>query len=414
MRSLMNFVENKLLPPLMKVAENKYLLAVRDAFTSTITIILIGSIFLLIAYFPSEIWANFIGPYADQIAIPFQLTMGIIAVYVSFSMGYSLSKTVGLEPLINGLISVVVFLIAANPLKDGMISTQYLGGEGIFLALLTSAFAVSVSYFFKKKGLVIKMPLGIPPMVSASFESLFSFASIVIVIWLVRIVLGVNIPLLITGIFKPLVIAADSLIAIIVESTINMLLWFAGIHGHSIVSFNVGILSPFALKNLEMNAVAHAAGQVLPHIITPSFEGFFQQGSTATTALCILMILRCRSSHMKQVGKLAAIPGFFGVTEPLWFGLPIVLNPVFLIPFIFAQVLNLSLTYIVMAIGLVGKTYIGLHWALPGLFGSFLSTGDFKAVLWWLFLLVMDCVLYYPFLMAYDRQKFREEAALTT
>lgn len=291
---------------------------------------------------------------------------------------------------------------------------QYLGGEGIFLALLTSAFSVSVSYLFKKMGLVIKMPLGIPPMVAASFESLFSFAAIVISIWLIRIILGINIPLFITGIFAPLVIAADSLIAIIVESLVNMLLWFAGIHGHSIVSFNVGLLSPFALKNLEVNAAAHAAGQALPHIITTSFEGFFQQGSTATTALCILMILRCRSSHMKQVGKLAAIPGFFGVTEPLWFGLPIVLNPIFLIPFVFAQVLNLSLTYIVMAIGLVGKTYIGLHWALPGLFGSFLSTGDFRAVLWWLALLVIDCIIYYPFLMAYDRQKLSQETAAVT
>lgn len=371
---------------------------------------MVGSVFLLLAYFPVQAYTDFIGDFQSTLAIPNNLTMGLISLYLAFSMGYSLSKTMSLEPLINGLSSVVVFLIMVNPIGENGFETTYLGSQGIFMAIIAAIFTVCINKLFKKRGLIVSMPKSVPPIIAASFEMLFSTFAIVLVVWLVRDVVGVNIPNIFNMIFAPLVIAADSVIAVIVESLLNMLLWFAGIHGHSVVSFNVGILSSFALGNIDANAAAHAAGEAMPYIVTPSFESFFQQGSVATTAICVLMIVKCRSKHMKQVGKIAAVPGFFGVTEPLWFGLPIILNPVFLIPFVFTQIINLSLTYFVMYLGIVGKTYIALHWALPGLFGSFLSTGDWKAVVWWLLLLVLDCIIYYPFLMIYDKEKVKEES----
>ena len=128
-----------------------------------------------------------------------------------------------------------------------------------------------------------------------------------------RVAFGVNIPGLMSMLISPLAVAADSPFAVVTESLISRTLWFAGIHGGSIIAFNGGALYPFALANIDANAAAVAAGQAMPYIITPSFESFYQDSSVSAFAICLMMVVVCKSSHLKQIGKLAALPAVFGV-----------------------------------------------------------------------------------------------------
>jgi len=411
MNRVMSFMESKIMPPLFKMASNKYLLAIRDAFTSTLAIVLIGSMFLLIGNFPNESWATFIAPYAQMLSIPNTLTLGLIALYMSFAIGYALANAVKLQPLVNGVATVAIFLIMINPLTDdGAISLAYLGSQGIFCAILAGITTVFLNYQFTKRGLLIKMPESVPPIISAAFEMLISLSIIVVLVWVIRIVLGVNIPELISLLISPLAVAADSPFAAMLESLVSRTLWFAGIHGGSIIAFNGGALYPFALANIEANAAAVAAGTAIPYIITPSFESFYQDSSVSAFAICIITAFICKSSHLKEIGKLATVPAVFGVTEPLWFGLPVVLNPIMLIPFLFVNTFNLVTTWCLMYFNIIGRTYVTLHWALPGFLGSYLSSGgNILNLIWWILLMIINCAIYYPFIKMYDKQKVIEE-----
>lgn len=413
MNKVMGFMEAQIMPPLFKMASNKYLLAIRDAFTSTLAIVLIGSVFLLICYFPNDSWAAFIGPYVGMLSIPNTLTLGLIALYMSFAIGYALANAVKLQPLVNGVATVSIFLIMVNPLtEEGTISLAYLGSQGIFCAILAGVVTVFLNYQFTKRGILIKMPDSVPPIISAAFEMLISLGIIVVLVWGVRIVLGVNIPELIALLISPFAVAADSPFAVALESLVSRTLWFAGIHGGSIIAFNGGALYPFALSNIEANAAAVAAGLPMPNIITPSLESFYQDSSVSAFAICIMIAFISKSSHLKEIGKLAALPAVFGVTEPFWFGLPVVLNPIMLIPFLFANTFNLVMTWILTYLNIIGRTYVTLHWALPGFLGSYLSSGgDLRNLIWWFVLLILNCVIYYPFIKMYDKQKVQEEQA---
>lgn len=415
MNKVVQFMEDRIMPPLFKMASNKYLLAIRDAFTSTLAIVLIGSMFLLICYFPNDTWAEIVAPYVSILNVPNVLTLGMIALYMSFAIGYSLANTVKLQPLVNGVATVAIFLIMINPLtEEGTLSLAYMGSQGIFCAILAGVITVTLNYQFTKRGILIKMPDSVPPVISAAFEMLISLSVIVVIVWGIRLVLGVNIPELISLIISPLAVAADSPLAVLSESLVSRSLWFAGIHGGSIIAFNGGALYPFALANIEANAAAVATGQAMPYIITPSFESFFQDSSVSAFAICIMMAVKCRSSHLKEIGKLAMVPAVFGVTEPLWFGMPIVLNPIMLIPFLFTNTFNLLMTWLLSYLNIIGRTYITLHWALPGFLGSYLSSGgNIANLIWWLILMVLNCFIYYPFIKMYDRQKVDEERAVT-
>lgn len=261
----MRFIDEKLSPPLMAISENKYIQAIRDGFVSIMPIITIGSLFLLAAFLPIPAWEAFIKPYQGKLMDAFSVTFGVLALYLSFSLGYSLARAKGLEPLIHGLMSVTVFLLFAALPVDGKIPTANMGGTGIFVALLAAFFAVEVSAFFRKHGIVIRMPAGVPPVIASAFEAMLALGFIVIVAWVIRVPVGFDVAAFVANLFKPLLVASDSLGAVIIESLLVMALWFVGIHGHSIAAWNVGILSSFAMTNLQANAAAALAGQALPH-----------------------------------------------------------------------------------------------------------------------------------------------------
>ena len=166
-------------------------------------------------------------------------------------------------------------------------------------------------------------------------------------------------------------------------------------------------------SNYSANAAAYAKGIAaanLPHIWTePLWWNWMVIGGSGATLALAVMVLRCKSVQLKTVGKVAIIPALFNINEPLIFGLPIVLNPLFFIPWLLAPTINGLIAYICMAIGIVNKTFIYPGWNIPAPIAQFLSNMDLRSIFLTLVMIIIDGLIYYPFLKVWDKQKLEEE-----
>lgn len=420
MEKLFKFIEEKLLPPLAALAEQRYLRAIRDGIISTMPLVMIGSFYILVVMFPIPAWRSFIEPWMGNMMLPFRITVGLMAIYASYGMGSSLAKSYGLDETSGGSLSLAAFLMTIIPqvaqLSDGtelgfVLPMEYLGGAGMFTAILTMILAVEVLRFAKSNNLTIKLPEQVPASVARSFEAIIPGMITVTIVWIVTVVFGLNVNQLIMQLFSPLVnIAGNSYLGVVIPTLLITLLWASGIHGVSIIG---SLLRPIWLVLLEQNITAVANGQVAPNIGTEGFYDLFVWigGSGGTLALCILFMMS-KSAYLKQIGKLSVVPGIFNINEPIIFGAPIVLNPILAIPFIVGPFLTSTVTYIAMKFELVAKVSVVTPFAIPAPIKAYLSTnGDWRAVVLVLVNFAIYFAVFAPFVRAYDKQMLAEEEA---
>lgn len=413
MELFLKWVEEKLMPPMAKLAEQRHLRAVRDGIVATLPLIIVGSFFLIIAFPPIPVLADKVKPYASQILIPFRLSVGLMALYAAHGIGYSLAKSYSLDPVGGGLLALASFIMITLPQsvdKIGFVLPMGgLGGAGLFAAIIMAFFAVEVLRFLTIRKITIKMPEGVPESVARSFEALIPAAVIMVIIYIVRVMLNINIQELIMNLFKPLVTAGDSLIGVLIPVILITLLWSAGIHGVSVVG---SIARPIWMALLDENTKAAAAGaKILPHIAPePFFQWFIWIGGSGATLSLVLLLLTSKSRYLKNLGKASLLPGVCNINEPVIFGAPIMLNPILAIPFIIGPVITSIMSYIAMALNLVGRPYILAPWTLPAPIGAYLATGgDWRAVVLVLVNIALTIMIYYPFFKAYERKMMEEE-----
>lgn len=215
-----------------------------------------------------------------------------------------------------------------------------------------------------------------------------------------------------TGLFSAIITtfaAVDTVFGVSLASVVSQLGWWFGIHSSAILSV---VMPSFDANTLE-NAAAYAAGTPLtelPRIVTSSFYfNFVAIGGGGATLGLVLLMLRSKSIQIRTVGKLAIIPGIFGINEPVLFGLPIVLNPIFLIPFLLTQVVNIFLCYGAMAVGLVNRTLINVSSTVPVGVGQWLSSLDYRAVILTVVCIAANMLVYYPFYKLFEKEKLAEE-----
>lgn len=428
MQKVLNWIETKMMPPMTKIGNQRHMKAIRNGVISTLSLILIGSFILVFANFPIPAVAEFIAPFVPQLTIPFRITMGLMAVYASFSMGHSLSESYGLDGITGGVLSLGAFFTLTIPQNVDAILTgagepglgwvmpmQFLGGAGVFSAILTMIIAVEVYRFFVTKKLVIKMPEGVPPAVIRSFEALLPGTVILIGLWIVRVVIGFDVNAAILAIFNPIAkVMGNNIFGIILPMLFIHLLWSAGIHGMSIIG---SIVRPMWLMMLDANLAAVADGTPLNQLPYVAPEQFFQWtvtigGAGATIVLVFLFLFTCKSKQLKSMGKLAAIPGIFNINEPMIFGVPLVMNPILAIPFILVPVVLCVISFVAIHFGLVNGFIANVPWTLPAPIGAFLSTGnDWKAIVLVAVNLTVATLIYYPFVKLYDKKMVEEEQA---
>ncbi|WDC84750.1 PTS sugar transporter subunit IIC [Caloramator sp. mosi_1] len=430
MEKFLKWIEEKFMPPMARLAEQRHLRAIREGIISTLSLIIVGSFFLIIAFPPVKSWADAVAPHVGKILIPFRMTMGLMALYAAYGMGYSLAKSYKLDGVSGGVLSLAAFLMMTIPVNvDAVLKKAAeagiegaapigwalpmgnLGGAGMFAAILAMIFAVEVLRVLKKYHITIKMPEQVPESVSRSFEALIPAAVIIIVLWFIRVWLNFDIQKFIMNIFAPVKgVAGNSIWGIIVPIFLITLLWSAGIHGASVIG---SVLRPIWLVLLEENAAALAVGQPLPNIAP---EQFFQWlvwigGAGATLGLAILLCFS-KSEYLKKVGRFSIIPGIFNINEPMMFGVPLVMNPILAIPFIVAPLVIGIISYIAVALGIVGRFAINAPWTLPAPIGAYFATnGSISAVILVIINILISMIIYYPFFKVYEKKMIEEEKA---
>lgn len=415
MHGFLKWIEEVFMPPMAKLSEQRHLKAIRDGIISTLSLIIVGSFFLIIAFPPIPALATLVKPYIGNILIPYRMTMGLMSLYAAYGMGYSLARSYKLDGITGGVLSLAAFLMTIMPVSvvdpkgvGWSLPMASLGGAGMFAAILTMIFAVEMLRLFKSKNITIKMPEQVPESVARSFEALFPAAAIITILWAIRVLLGFDINAAISSLFKPVIhVAGDTVGGVLVPVLFITILWTAGIHGMSVIG---SLVRPIWLVLLDANVSAAAAGKPLPHIAPePFFQWFIWIGGAgATLGLCILMIFS-KSEYLRKVGRFSIIPGIFNINEPLIFGIPIVMNPILAIPFILVPIINAILSFAVTSIGLVSRVSIIAPWTLPAPIGAYMATnGDWKAIILVLINIAISLAIYYPFFKVYEKKMIAE------
>lgn len=431
--SFMDKLETKLMPLAEIISRNKYLISIRDGFLINMPLLIIGSFFMLINNFPVQSWINWLRAtqingisLSTMLSVPTDATFTIMAIFVVFGIGYNFSKQVKVNPAFGAVVSVMSWFMlmpyvtfftpegAQEAAKVSSIPLDWIGAKGIFLGILCAFGAVHLYRWVLKKGWVINMPAGVPPTVGQSFASLIP----ILVVILVFLVINIGFALTPWGnafdfIFKflqtPLLHVGDSLGAMVILYLFAHVLWFFGIHGTNITD---SVFRPILITLSADNLAALQAGSPLPHIINTQFQDLFATygGGGSTLSLLIAMLLFCKSKRISQLGKLAIIPGIFGINEPVIFGLPIVLNPTIFIPFVFLPMFNIIVTYSVMYFGIVPICNgVVMPWTTPPIISGFLSSGWQGAALQ-IVMIAIGIVVYLPFIKTMDKQYLKEEA----
>ena len=415
MNGFVNFLEKYLSGPMARLSEQRHLRAVRDGVVSSLPFIIIGSLFLIVAMPPVApdsalgMWAS---SNAGQIMIPFRVTMFIMTLYVTFGIGYNLAQTYKLDPLTGGQLSIAALLMTITPQATDsgwMLPMANLGGQGLFVAILVSIFAVEVQRICKEKNLTIKMPEQVPSSISRSFAALFPVAIIIFVMGFITVFLGIDLHAVIGRLVAPLIVAGDSLPGVLLIVFLITFFWSFGIHGVSVIG---AVARPLWQIYIEQNAAAAAAGEALPFVAPETFYQWFVWigGAGATLGLVIAVMIVGRSKYLKTMGKVTALPALFNINEPIMFGLPIVLNPILIIPFITIPLVTTVISYLATLGGLVNATFITVPWTLPAPIGAFLATGgDWRAVVLVLINIAISTAIYLPFVKMYDSKLLKQE-----
>lgn len=422
MSKVIEILEEKLVPVAAWVAENKYVNGIRRAFIMMMPLLMIGSIFLMITAFPLPAYqrgmASLLGEnWKDIFDIPVSATFNLIALFVAFLVAQQLAKQFELDSIAVGLLSLASFLILTplgNTSEFGQVITfTWLGSKGMFVAMVIGVVTVKIFHFFVKRDILVKMPDGVPPEVIKSFEALIPGTVILATALLLRVGMehtsyGTIHDFVYKMLALPLRALGTSYIGSILTVFAISILWSVGINSGSMVN---GFVRPFWLENQAENIAALQAGQPLPHVITEQFfDMIWMGGAGVTLSLLLAIVIFAKSKHIKSVGAIGIVPGIFNINEPVLFGLPIILNPIMLIPFNIVPIVMVTTQYIAMNIGLVSKPLgVAFPWPTPAVISGFITVGDFSGALIQIANLIIGAMIYLPFLRIIDKASKKEE-----
>ena len=421
---MLDKLESIFMPLAEKIGKNKYLISIRDGFLLTTPLLIIGSFFLLIANFPinnwTEFWARFFGEnWTAYMAKPTSATFDIMAILAVVGIAYSFSRELNVDKLSGAAVAVVSwFILMPYKVTDGSVTLNgipldWVGSKGIFIGIITAFVSVHIYAWVIKKGWIIKMPKGVPPAVTQSFAALVPSAVVLGVFFLANSLIAITpydnaFNFIFKFLQQPLLVLGNTLGAVLVAMGFQHFFWFFGINGGSIVgSIMQPILTPLSMENLS----AFQAGTALPNVINQQFYDLFTTfgGAGSTLSMLIAMIIVCRSQRIKNLSKISIVPALFGINEPVIFGLPVVLNPTILIPFLLTPLINILISYFTMVSGLVPFTSgVSIPWTTPVIISGFLTTG-WKGALLQLILVILGVFIYMPFVKMMDKQYKNEE-----
>ncbi|EIQ81951.1 UNVERIFIED_CONTAM: PTS lactose transporter subunit IIBC [Streptococcus canis] len=420
MNKLIEFIE-KGKPFFEKISRNPYLRAIRDGFIAAMPVILFSSIFLLVAFVPNIFGFTWSDEAVAAIMKPYGYTMGIVAVLVAGTTAKSLTdafnrqlpKTNQINFISTMIASISGFLLLASDGIEGGFANGYMGTKGLLTAFLAAFITVNIYKVCVKNNVTIRMPDEVPPNVSQAFKDVIPYALSIFVLYGIdfatRQLVGTNVAEAILKLFEPLFTAADGYVGITIIFGAYALFWFVGIHGPSIVEPAIAAIT---YANIETNFQLLQAGQHADKILTSGTQMFIvtMGGTGATLVVPFMFMWLTKSKRNKAIGRASVVPTFFGVNEPILFGAPLVLNPVFFVPFILAPIANVWIFKFFVDTLKMNSFSVNLPWTTPGPLGIVMGT-NFAPLAFALAILLVfvDVLIYYPFLKVYDEQILAEE-----
>lgn len=413
MEALLNFVETYLAPALSKIADEKHMKGIQKGIMATVPFTIIGSFFLIIACLPIPAWSNIIKNYQQQLLVPVSVTFDMLSIIAAIGIGYNMAKEYKQDPIQGALFTLIgFFMLQLTP--EYALDTSRFGAKGLFAVIIVSILCVEIQKLFTEKEWVIKLPSSVPPAVASSFAGLLPFAAICVILWIIRVVLNFDVNGFITILFQPLVFALNSLPGILVFIILRSLLWCVGIHGAVLDP----VASPIFLQFIAENSKAFATGQPIPYITASGFLDIFVFiGGGGATLGFVLLMLMSKEESFKTLGRLSLPSSIFEINEPVVFGAPVVLNPIFMIPYILGNVILTLLTYILMAFNIIGRPVVVIPWTTPPVIGHYLVTGgDWRAAVWGIISILLSMAIYYPFFKIEEsnRLKFKADQLVKT
>ncbi len=415
MEKLTYFIENVIAPPLIRISETRYLQAVQKAFLSIMPILIFSSMMILVAALPIPGWNKVVGPIIGALWGGVNSTLGFLAVVLTVSLGYHLGSYYerdnrNVRPISTALLSFISFMIFFPMFgtADGItvIATGNFGATGIFAAIFITIMSVEVYRILVERNITIKLPEGVPPMVMDAFTALIPSSAVLLVSWLLSYVFKVDIPAITNTLFTPLIAAGKGPLPQFLSFFLDRILWFTGIHGSNVVG---SVMTPIWATMIAENMEAFKSGaDVIPNLFTAEWTNYFVRISVLPIAILAAM---SSVKRYQALGKLSIAPAIFNIAEPIMFGLPIVLNPILFVPWVFGFSFLWVWSYIFTAvIPLIPPIIMQVTWTIPSPISAYLATGgNIVAMLFSLLNYFILALIFYPFFKVLEKQEKAKE-----
>lgn len=412
-----------------KISRNVYLQAIKDGFLGCMPIVLTSSIFLLIATLPGVVGITLPQPLIDWCNKLYNFTMGVMGIMVAGTTAKnftaSMNRRMPAGKVLNDgstmvaaqcsmlLLAVTQFTTKFNGSELSVFDCTSMGTRGLFSAYIAAFITVWVYKFCVSRDLTIKLPKEVPGAIAQNFRDIIPFGGAVIICGIIDVVvrnlMGVPFSELLIKLLSPLFTAAETYPGLILIQAATAFFWFIGVHGPSIVQPGI---DPIRLANQAENLQVLLAGGHPAHSLTFNMSLVGEFGGTGATFIVpLLLILFMKSKQLKAVGKASIVPVAFAVNEPLLFGAPMILNPYMLIPFVAAGCVNVSVAkFFIDNVGMNGFSFV-VPWATPAPIGIFITTNfQLIALIFVAIIILLDAIIYLPFLKAYDKLLCDQEA----
>ena len=417
MNKIIQFLEKYFVPVAGKIGSQRHLVAIRDGFVAIMPLILLGSFAVLINGLPFDWYQNFLtdvfGPgWTDLGGNIWKGSFAILSLLVAISISYNLAKSYKVDGLSAALVTFGA-LVIMSPVTatEGGLDFGWLGAQGLFVSIIVSLVATEIFRFLIQKNFTIKMPNGVPTAVARSFAALLP-ATVVFIVFSLAFLLfshaGTSLhEVIFESIQKPLQGLSNTLPSAIIISLLIHVLWFFGLHGTNILG---PIMETIYLPSIEANIEAFKDGvsvfsDQLIVITKPFFDVYVHLGGAgATLALIVAIFLVAKSAQYRGIARLTAPAGLFNINEPILFGVPIVLNPILIIPFISVPIVLTIISYFAITLGFVPKTVALVPWSMPPIISGYLvSGGHWAGSVLQIFNFLVAVAIYIPFIKVQDK-----------
>lgn len=425
MKKFMDWMEAHFIPVAAKIGAQRHLVAIRDGFVTIMPLIMAGAFAVLINNLGWEPYQNFMNSilpanWKDFGGAIWNVSFGFMSILVVCTISFHLAKSYDKDGVTAAVVSLASFMmlypqVALGGDAGSAYSTDAMGAKGLFVAIIVALIATEI--FVKLIGnpkLVVKMPDGVPPAVARSFAALIPSILVLIIAAAAKFILqAVGISNVFDSVYNaiqsPLQGVVGSFWGMIVLILIQQLLWFFGLHGSNILA---PVINAVLLPLLEMNMLAAKSGQAAQYIFNSQFlDSYVNLGGSGTTIALIIAIYIAgrRSKQQMMITKLSTAPGLFNINEPMIYGMPLVLNPIYFVPFVLAPLASASIAYFLTSIGFVPKVAYMATWTTPPIIGAAISTNSIMGAVTALICLVVSICIYLPFVIMATKQELDSE-----